>query len=61
MNNISKYFDKSSKKRGLVKIQNQKRKGKMLEKEVQKLTIQMIPLKLKFFSKLIAQLISQKY
>ena len=43
-----------------VENQIQKRKGKRLERGVQKLTMQMIPLMMKYFSKLIAQVTSQK-
>ena len=59
MNKISKYFDESSKKRDISGESNPEEERK--ERKVQKLTIQMIPLMMKFFRKLIAQVISQKY
>ena len=59
MNNISKYFDESSKKRHISGESNPEKERK--ERKVQKLTIQMIPLMMKFFRKLIAHVISQKY
>ena len=40
---------------------NPEEERKMLEKEVQNLTKQLIPLLMKYFSKLIAQAIFQKY
>ena len=49
MDNISKYFDKSLKKEISIEIQIQKRKGKWLEREVQEIIIQMIPLIMKLF------------
>ena len=61
MNTISKYFDRPQRKEISVESQIQKRKGKMLKREVRKLTMQMIPLMMKYFSKLIAQVTSQKY
>ena len=61
MNTISKYFDRPQRKEISMESQIQKRKGKMLKREVRKLTMQMIPLMMKYFSKLIAQVTSQKY
>ena len=50
MNNIS-YFDQFSKKGDLSGESIQKRKGKRFETEFQNLTMQMIQLMTKYFSK----------
>ena len=44
-----------------VESQIQKRKGKRFETEFQNLTMQMIPLMIKYFSKQTAQVILKKY
>ena len=56
MNNIS-YFDQFSKKGDLSGESIQKRKRKRFETEFQNLTMQMIPLMIKYFNKQIAQVI----
>ena len=60
MNNISMYFNKSSKKRDLRGEPHPGEERKKVREEVRKLTMQMIPLMMKYFSILIAKVISQK-
>ena len=57
MNNILKYFGQSSKKRDLSGESNPEEE----RKKVREGSSKMIPLMIKFFSKLIAQVISMKY
>ena len=61
MNNISKYFDKSSKKRDLSGQSVPEEERKKVREGSSKLTRQIIPLMIKYFSKLIAKMIYQKY